>query len=75
MDTFTINELAKAAGVSMRAIRGMLNDAGATPRLDVFGTDSAKTVDRDTVADLVALRGGDHIGRALARLLREHVVA
>ena len=47
----------------------MLNDAGATPRLDENEPDPGAQVDRGTVIDLAALRAGDRVGRVLAELL------
>ena len=69
MDAFTIGELATAAGVSMPALRRMLNDAGATPQLDEDHHDPKEWVNRKEVVDLMDFMAGDRVGRALARLL------
>jgi hypothetical protein len=71
MDTFTVNELAIAARVSMRAMRKMLNDTGLTPRLDERSADRMERVSRESVMRLVAMLAGDRVGDRVARLLRE----
>ena len=69
MDTFTIGELATAAEVSVPAMRRMLNDAGATPRLDEYRHDPKEWVSREEVINLMDFMAGDRVGRALARLV------
>lgn len=70
MDTFSISELAYAAGTSEPAMRRMLNAAGASPQLDEQSTDRTERIPRQLVNDLIARRAGDRIGRKLATLLR-----
>jgi hypothetical protein len=70
MDTFSISELAYAAGTSEPAMRRMLNAAGASPRLDEQAMDRTERIPRQLVSALVTLRAGDRIGRKLATLLR-----
>lgn len=68
---FTIGELAAAVtGGNERAMRKLLNDAGATPRLDEYATAPTETVGRLVVVDLLAMRAGDRVGRVLAPVLR-----
>lgn len=68
---FTIGELAdEVTGGNERAMRKLLNDAGAQPRLDEYTNNPNETVSRQLVVDLVALRAGDRVGRKLAGLLR-----
>ena len=71
-DTFTVGELAATVtGGDERAMRKLLNDAGADPRLDEYAANPAEQVVRETVIDLFAMRAGDRVGRKLAELLRE----
>jgi hypothetical protein len=68
--SFTLGELAsRVTSGGLRAMAAMLNDAGATPRLDENEPDPGAQVDRGTVIDLAALRAGDRVGRVLAELL------
>ena len=67
---FTIGELAEAAtGGNERAMRKLLNDAGA--RVDENISDPAEAVPRDQVVALLAMRAGDRVGRKLAEALRD----
>ena len=69
---FTIGELSeRVTGGNEQAIRKMLNDAGADPRLDEYTTDPAETVTRDLVITLFAKRAGDGVGHRLRVLLGE----
>ncbi len=70
MNTFSISELAYAAGTSEPAMRRMLNAAGASPQLDERSMDRTERIPRQLVHDLVVRRGGDRIGRKLATLLQ-----
>jgi hypothetical protein len=71
-DTFTVGELAAAVtGGNERAMRRLLNDAGADPRLDEYAANPVEPVAKETVIDLLALHAGDRVGRLLADLLRE----
>ena len=74
--TFTIGELAqRVAGGNERAIRNLLNDAGADPRLDPYTDNPGETVSRELVIDLFAQRAGDSVGHRLRVLLGEtHVL-
>jgi hypothetical protein len=54
-DTFTVSELAYAAGTGEPAMRRMLNAGGATPRLDEHSKDRTERIPRQMVIDLVAL--------------------
>mgnify|MGYP005859623773 CR=1 FL=1 len=66
--SFTIGELADAvAGGNERTMRKLLNDVGAD--LDEYADDPDERVARDVAVALYALRAGDRVGRALARLL------
>lgn len=70
--TFTIGELARrVTGGNERAIRQLLNDAGADPRLDEYAEAPGQVVSRELVLDLLALRAGDSVGRRLRVLLGE----
>jgi hypothetical protein len=71
MNTFSISELAYAAGTSEPAMRRMLNAAGASPRLDEQSMDRTERIPRQLVNELVARRAGDRIGRKLATLLQQ----
>jgi len=71
-DTFTIGELSeRVTGGNERAMRKMLNDAGADPRLDEYAIDPEETVTRDLVIRLFARRAGDRVGHKLRELLGE----
>jgi hypothetical protein len=70
--SFTIGELAQhVTGGNERAIRKMLNDAGADPQLNEYATAPGETVGRGVVVDLLAMRAGDRVGRKLSALLRD----
>lgn len=70
--TFTIGFLAeRIAGGNECALRKLLNDAGADPRLDEYATDPAQVVSRALVVDLFALRAGDIVGRRARLVLGE----
>ena len=74
-DRFAIGELSeRVTGGNERAMRKLLNDAGADPRLDEYATDPAETVTRDTVIVLFAKRAGDRVGHTLRELLGETMV-
>jgi hypothetical protein len=66
---FEVGELASALMVNERAVRKMLNDAGADPRLDEYVVDPHEMVGRGLVIDLAAARQ-DRVSRILAVLLR-----
>lgn len=69
--SLTIGELTRhVTGGNERAMRKLLNDAGADPQLDEYATDPAETVSRAVVVDLLAMRAGDRVGRKLSHLLR-----
>ncbi len=69
---FTIGELSgRVMGGNERAMRKMLNDVGADPRLDEYATDPAETVTRDLVITLFARRASDRVGHKLRELLGE----
>lgn len=71
-ERFTIGELSeRVTGGNERAMRKLLNDAGANPRLDEYTTDPGETVTRDLVITLAARRAGDRVGRKLGELLEE----
>jgi len=71
-ERFTIGELSeRVTGGNERAMRKMLNDAGADPRLDEYATDPTETVARDLVIVLFARRAGDRVGHKLRELLGE----
>lgn len=68
-ETYTIGELAQVLKIGERATRQLLNDAGATPRLDEYTEDPGELVTRAQVIDLAADRAGSREGRLLAGLL------
>lgn len=69
--TFTLGELAeRVTGGNLSGMAKLLNDAGASPRLDENEPTPAATVDRWTVIALAAERAGDRVGRLLTALLR-----
>jgi hypothetical protein len=67
---FTVGSVAQCLGIHERVARKLLNDAGATPRLDEYDENPSEPVSRTLVIDLVAVRAGDRVGRKLAELLR-----
>ena len=69
-ESFTIGELAaRVTGGNEAAMRKVLNDAGADPRLDEYATDPTETVTRDLVLILYAMRVGDRAGRKLGETM------
>lgn len=67
---FTVGELAKrCTGGNERAIRKLLNDAGA--KLNEDTENLTETVSRAVVVDLWEMRAGGRIGRKLSELLSE----
>ena len=70
MNNFTVGQVADCIGTDPRAAAKMLNDAGATPRLDELEGDPSESVDREYTVNLWTERAGDRIGRKLADVLR-----
>ena len=70
--TFTIGALSeRVTGGNERAMRKLLNDAGADPRLDEYAIDPEETVTRGLVIRLFVRRAGDRVGHKLRELLGE----
>lgn len=69
---YPVGDLAlRVTGGNERAMRKLLNDAGAAPALDEYRTDPGELVARSILVDLLAMRAGDRVARILADVLRE----
>jgi hypothetical protein len=70
-DLYTVGELAaRITGGNEKAMRQLLNDAGADPKLDEYVRRPEETVTRTEVIDLAADRAGDRVSRICADFLR-----
>jgi len=66
---WSLGDLKHALSIPERSIRKLLNDAGATPRLDELQDNPAELVSQTALIDLLADRPGIREARIIAGLL------